>query len=89
MARKAPFLIAAPLLAGLAAVAYGQHSVAVAATAQASLRAETFVVRNAIDEYRIDKGKNPESLSQLVGAGYLPPSHTGSREAEFKKLTGK
>ncbi|MGC2161386.1 MAG: hypothetical protein WA634_05740, partial [Silvibacterium sp.] len=38
---------------------------------EAVLREDLHVMRNAIDSYTMDKGKAPQSLDDLVQAGYM------------------
>lgn len=56
------------ILAAVAAVNY-QHSVRRAR--EAVLREDLFMMRHSIDQYTLDKQKAPQSLQDLVTAGYI------------------
>jgi general secretion pathway protein G len=56
------------ILASVAAVNY-QHSVWRAR--EAVLRNDLFTLRSSIDQYTLDKQKAPQSLQDLVTAGYI------------------
>ena len=56
------------ILASIAAVNY-QHSVWRAR--EAVLREDLFTMRSSIDQYTLDKQKAPQSLQDLVSAGYI------------------
>jgi general secretion pathway protein G len=55
----------------LASFAMPMYHVAVVHAREAVLRDDLFTMRKLIDEYTIDKQKPPESLDDLVEAGYL------------------
>lgn len=79
----------AALLAVILAVVQAQYAAHEDARTEASARAELFVLRDAIDNYRVTRGKVPGSAAQLVAEGFLPVSHRPVSEAEFKRLIGK
>lgn len=56
------------ILAGIAAVRY-DRSLAVAKAA--AMHHDLSVLRDAIDQYTLDKEQAPQSLDDLVSAGYL------------------
>jgi general secretion pathway protein G len=56
------------ILASIAAMNY-QHSVWRAR--EAVLRNDLFTLRSSIDQYTLDKQKAPQSLADLVEAGYI------------------
>ena len=56
------------ILAAIAAMSY-QHSVWRAR--EAVLRNDLFTLRSCIDQYTLDKQKAPQSLDDLVSAGYI------------------
>jgi general secretion pathway protein G len=56
------------ILASIAAMNY-QHSVLRAR--EAVLRNDLFTLRSSIDQYTLDKQKAPQSLQDLVSAGYI------------------
>jgi general secretion pathway protein G len=56
------------ILASVAAMNY-QHSVWRAR--EAVLRNDLFTLRSSIDQYTLDKQKAPQSLQDLVAAGYI------------------
>jgi general secretion pathway protein G len=56
------------ILASIAAMNY-QHSVVRAR--EAVLRNDLFTMRSSIDQYTLDKQKAPQSLDDLVTAGYI------------------
>lgn len=56
------------ILASIAAMNY-QHSVWRAR--EAVLRNDLFTLRSSIDQYTLDKQKAPQSLDDLVSAGYI------------------
>jgi general secretion pathway protein G len=56
------------ILAGIAAANY-QHSIWRAR--EAVLRNDLFTMRSSIDQYTLDKQKAPQSLEDLVSAGYI------------------
>jgi len=55
----------------LAAVALPQYQKTVMHARETVLRDDLFIMRSRIDQYAADKGKLPQSLDDLVSAGYL------------------
>jgi general secretion pathway protein G len=55
----------------LAGIAIGQYGRSVQRAREASLKQDLFVMRNAIQQYTLDKAAGPQSLDDLVSAGYL------------------
>lgn len=56
------------ILLGLAA---GNYRQSIVRAREASLRQSLVVLRTAIDQYTLDKQQGPQSLEELVSAGYL------------------
>ena len=56
------------ILLSLAVPSYQQH---VKRAREAVLREDLYQMRNAIDQYSLDKLRAPQSLDDLVSAGYL------------------
>ena len=59
------------IIAILAGVAIPSFVGSLRAARESNLRQDLHVMRNAIDEYTHDKEKAPQSLDDLVSAGYL------------------
>jgi general secretion pathway protein G len=59
------------IIAILAAVAIPAYVSSIRAAREAVLKEDLHVLRNAIDSYTNDKEKAPQSLDDLVSAGYL------------------
>ena len=55
----------------LASFAIQSYTVSVQRAREAVLRDDLYTLRQLIDEYTVDKQKPPESLQDLVDAGYL------------------
>jgi general secretion pathway protein G len=55
----------------LAAIAIPSYTSNIRNAKEAVLREDLHVMRSAIDSYTVDKGKAPQSLSDLVESGYL------------------
>lgn len=55
----------------LATLAYPSFTQSVVKAREAALKQNLFVVRDVIDQYRADNGTYPDSLADLVSAGYL------------------
>lgn len=64
-------IIVMAIIAILAAVAAPRYVVFVRHAKEAVLRQDLETMRKAIDSYTVDKGKAPQSLDDLVQAGYL------------------
>ena len=64
-------LIVMVIIATLAAIAVPAYKRNVLDAKEAVLRADLHVMRDAINSYTVDKEKAPQSLEDLVTAGYL------------------
>jgi len=64
-------MIVISILVILAMVAVAQYNKTVLAAREATLREDLFQMRKLIDQYAADKGKLPQSLDDLVTAGYV------------------
>jgi general secretion pathway protein G len=64
-------MIVISILVILALIAMAQYNQTVLAAREATLREDLFTMRKMIDQYGADKGKLPQSLSDLQSAGYI------------------
>jgi general secretion pathway protein G len=64
-------MIVISILVILALIAMSQYNKTVLAAKEATLREDLFTMRKMIDQYAADKGKLPQSLDDLRGAGYI------------------
>ncbi|HUZ47731.1 MAG TPA: prepilin-type N-terminal cleavage/methylation domain-containing protein [Terriglobia bacterium] len=64
-------MIVMVLIMILAAMAVPTYEVAVTRAREAVLKDDLFTMRKLIDQYTLDKQQPPESLDDLVQAGYL------------------
>ena len=64
-------MIVISILVILALIAMAQYNKTVLAAKEATLREDLFTMRKMIDQYAADKGKLPQSLDDLKGAGYV------------------
>src|ERR1044072_4424634 len=64
-------MIVISILVILALIAMAQYNKTVMAAREATLREDLFTMRKMIDQYAADKGKLPQSLDDLKGAGYI------------------
>jgi len=64
-------MIVISILVILAMIAMAQYNRTVLAAKEATLREDLFTMRKMIDQYAADKGKLPQSLSDLQTAGYV------------------
>jgi general secretion pathway protein G len=64
-------MIVISILVILALIAMAQYNRTVLAAKESTLRYDLFTMRKMIDQYAADKGKLPQSLDDLRGAGYL------------------
>jgi general secretion pathway protein G len=55
----------------LATLGAGRYETATIRAHEAALKQDLFVMRNAIQQYSLDKEAGPNSLDDLVSAGYL------------------
>jgi len=66
--REQGFTLIEPILT---AIAVPRFTAAIQNAREAALKEDLHVMRDAIDAYTMDKGKAPQSLDDLVQAGYL------------------
>ncbi len=64
-------MIVISILVILALIAMAQYNKTVLAAKEATLREDLYTLRKMIDQYAADKGKLPQSLSDLQSAGYI------------------
>lgn len=64
-------MIVMAIIAVLAMVAIPRFTAAIQNAKEAALKEDLHVMRDAIDSYTMDKNKAPQSLDDLVTAGYL------------------
>ena len=64
-------MIVISIIAILATLGAGRYEQSVIRAHEAALHQDLFVMRNAIDQYTLDKEAGPNSLDDLVSAGYL------------------
>jgi general secretion pathway protein G len=64
-------LIVMTIIAVLAAIAVPSYTNNVRHAKEATLKADLYEMRRAIDSYTVDKQKAPQTLDDLVQAGYL------------------
>jgi general secretion pathway protein G len=64
-------MVVIALIMILASLSLVQYRNSVTATKEAVLRAQLFIMRDAIDQYYADKGRYPDSLHTLVSDAYL------------------
>ena len=64
-------LIVITIILILAGIAAGRYERSVLRAREATLKQDLFVMRNAIQEYTLDKEAGPSSLDDLVSAKYL------------------
>jgi general secretion pathway protein G len=65
-------MIVISILVILAMVAIGMYSKTVLAAKESTLRQDLHTMNRMLDQYAADKGKLPQSLEDLVSAGYMP-----------------
>jgi len=64
-------MIVLALIITLSAIAFATYQNSVQRGREAVLRENLFRIRDSIDQYYADKGKYPQSLSDLVSSNYL------------------
>ncbi len=64
-------MIVIAIIAILASIATGRYQRSVWRAKEAVLRNDLFTLRSSIDQYTLDKQKAPQSLEDLVSAGYI------------------
>ncbi len=64
-------MVVCAIIAILASIAVGNYQHSVWRAREAVLRNDLFTLRSSIDQYTLDKQKAPQSLADLVTAGYI------------------
>ena len=64
-------MIVLSIIAILAAMAVANYQQSIWRAREAVLREDLFTLRSSIDQYTLDKKKAPQSLQDLVSAGYI------------------
>ncbi|MGH9859725.1 MAG: type IV pilin protein, partial [Candidatus Acidiferrales bacterium] len=64
-------MIVITIMGILMAIAAGNYQRSVLRSKEAALKQDLFVMRNAIEQFTLDKEAAPQSLDELVSAGYL------------------
>ena len=64
-------LVVVTLIMLLASISLVQYRNTITSAKEATLKAQLFIMRDAIDQYYADKGKYPESIQALVTEQYL------------------
>jgi len=64
-------MVVITLIIVLASAVFPTYQVAVTRAREAVLRDDLFTLRKLIDEFTLDKQRPPQSLEELVDAGYL------------------
>ncbi len=64
-------MIVVTIVGILATLAVPSYHGSVLRAREAALRQDLFTMRDVLDQHRADKGAYPESLEELVSAGYL------------------
>src|SRR6185436_6158314 len=75
----------------LAAIALPQYQKTILTTREAVLRDDLYKMRSLLDQYAADKGKLPQSLEELVSAGYMRelPIDPFTDQADWTITTGE
>jgi general secretion pathway protein G len=75
----------------LAAIVLPQYQKTILATREAVLREDLFKMRTLLDQYAVDKQKLPQSLEDLVSAGYMRelPKDPITGQADWTIVTGE
>jgi general secretion pathway protein G len=75
----------------LASIALPTYQKTIIHARETVLKDNLFKMRTMIDQYAADKGKLPQSLNDLVEAGYIrdiPVDPTNDDKAEWEEITG-
>ncbi len=64
-------MIVITIILVLLAMGMGRYEQSVLRSKEAALKQDLFVMRNAIEQYTLDKQAAPQSLDDLVSGGYL------------------
>ena len=75
-------MIVVSVLVILAMIAMAQYNKSVLAAKEATLREDLYQMNRMIDQYAADKGKLPQTLEELVQAGYM-------RDIPIDPITGE
>ena len=84
-------LVVLAILGGLVAVAAPAVTGALTRANETVLRENLAVMRDLIDDYQADRGRNPASLQALVDEGYLravPPDPMADGRKEWDEVVG-
>jgi general secretion pathway protein G len=75
----------------LAAIALPQYQKTILATREAVLRDDLYKMRTLLDQFAADKQKLPQSLDELVSAGYMRqlPQDPVTGQADWTVVTGE
>ena len=75
----------------LAAIALPQYQKTIMATREAVLRDDLYQMRKLLDQYAADKQKLPQSLEELVSAGYMRqlPQDPMTGQPDWTVVTGE
>lgn len=75
----------------LAAIALPQYQKTIMATREAVLRDDLYQMRKLLDQFAADKQKLPQSLEELVSAGYMRqlPQDPMTGQADWTVVTGE
>jgi general secretion pathway protein G len=78
-------MIVISIIAILATIGAGRYEQSIIRAHEAALHQDLFVMRNAIDQYTLDKEAAPNSLDDLVSAAYLRevPTDPMTRQKEW------
>ncbi len=84
-------MIVISIIIVLAVIVLPQYQRTVQQAKESVLRDDLFQMRKMIDQYAADKGKLPQSLSDLVTAGYLReiPVDPMTERAEWNEVQGE
>ncbi|MET0621564.1 MAG: type II secretion system protein [Pyrinomonadaceae bacterium] len=84
-------MIVISILVILALIAMSQYNKTVQAAREATLREDLYTMRKMIDQYAADKGKLPQSLDDLKGAGYIHevPIDPFTEQADWRTEPGE
>ncbi len=64
-------MIVIAIMTILIAIAVPNYQIAIVRSRESVLRSDLYTLRSVIDQYTLDKQKAPQSLDDLVSAGYL------------------
>jgi general secretion pathway protein G len=64
-------MIVVSIVGILATIAAPSYHASVVKAKEAALRHDLFTLRDLLDQHRADQGKYPQSLQDLISAGYL------------------